>query len=145
MNVLIAAVVNNTFNSMLAFILVLVLRLIFRVRWLVAIVYVLGFVGVSASNVQAGVEIPRIVAAATLAAGSIYVLLRFGFLAFLVGQIFEALIRASALTADPSQWFFGIGLFPAFVVLAATLVGLWVALAGQSLFGDDDESATRTS
>lgn len=143
--IVIAAIVNNTFNSMLAFILVLVLRIVFRVRWIVAVVYVLGFVGISASNVQAGGEVARIAAAATLAAGSIYVLLRFGFLAFLVGQIFEALIRASALTADSSQWFFGVGLFPAFVVLAATLVGLWVALAGQSLFGDSDESATRAS
>jgi serine/threonine-protein kinase len=66
----------------------------------------------------------------------LFVLIRFGYLAFAVLGFFQSLDTTVVLTADLSAWYAGRSLFALLVVAALAGWGFYVSLAGRRLFGE---------
>jgi serine/threonine-protein kinase len=69
-----------------------------------------------------------------LAAIYIFVAARFGMLAIAVAQFVFFMVEFYPYTTDPSDWYAGVTLFAASVIMALAVYGFRVSLGGRSLF-----------
>jgi hypothetical protein len=76
-----------------------------------------------------------VLVAMTSLALSYLVLLRFGFLAHVVGLLAAALLSNSPLTTDLTAWYAGSGSVCALTLAGLAVYGFIVSTGGQSLFG----------
>jgi hypothetical protein len=132
-----AALLNVTLNSIFAamffLLLLFFLRLILRDGRAAMIGYVVLF-GVFA--VLVAPERDRLaegILGLVLGAMWLFVLVRFGLLAFLVGLLFGNVVGRFPMTFESSHWYFGGTVLASVVVLAVTLYGLKIAIAGKTI------------
>jgi len=65
----------------------------------------------------------------------VFVLLRFGLLAYAAAILFINLLRSFPITTQVSSWYFGIGLAGLVLLLGLAGYGFYTSLGGQPLFG----------
>jgi serine/threonine-protein kinase len=133
------AAINVIFIAMFVFVMLLLLRLVFRSLWVTGIVWVALYAAVATISNDT-TRISSGLAGAGIGLVSWIVLLRFGFLAFIVGMFFAKLVDWFPVTLDSSAWYSGNSMLAIVTMLGLTLYGLWIALAGKSLFGGDSTS-----
>jgi serine/threonine-protein kinase len=126
---------NSVFQPLFWFVLLLLLRSVFRREWIafaVLIVTITVLAGLESSHLLLGMAQGFIISA-----GMLYVLTRFGLLPFMVAEFFTSLVMKFPLTLDASRWYFGGSLFALIVLVGLAIYGLATATAGQSLFRDE--------
>lgn len=123
-----SAVLNAIFLSMFFLLMLYFLRTVVRDRRATAIVLVVIYAlwgaasGATSSRVAAGAL------KAAYGAASLFVLVRFGLLAFMVGRFFVLLATWFPLTLDSSRWFAGNSALAIAAMLATTAYGLALAI-----------------
>lgn len=116
----------------LLFVLVL-LRVLLRKGWVAAAVFVLLFTFLTAAASQ--------FAPVALVTGLIYwgllvfLLIRFGLLAFAAQGIFVGLCQSFPLTTQGSAWYAGISLAGILLMAAMAFYGFYTSLGGRPIFG----------
>ena len=116
----------------LLFVLVL-LRALLRKGWVAAAAFVLLFTFLTAASSQ--------FAPVDLVTGLIYwgllvfLLIRFGLLAWLAQGIFVGLFQSFPLTTQGSAWYAGISLAGILLMAAIVFYGFYTSLGGQPAFG----------
>jgi hypothetical protein len=116
----------------LLFVLVL-LRALLRKGWVAAAAFVLLFTFITAASSQ--------FAPVVLVTGLIYwgllvfLLVRFGLLAWLADGIFQGLLRSFPLTTQGSAWYAGISLAGILLMAAMAFYGFYTSLGGRPVFG----------
>lgn len=127
---LINVMINAMFNAMFFLLVLLLLRMLFRRQSIAVAVFLLLFILFAYSKGPDGAKAAY--GAWGLVSGILWttVLLRFGLLVFVVGFFFRVLVNGFPITLDSSAWFAGTGYFIMFVIMATTLLGLWLALSG---------------
>jgi Protein kinase domain len=120
------------FNGLALMLMVVILQIILRNRWVAAGAFMLIFVGQSV--LQGGsafnVYFVQVIAVALL----IFLVLRFGLLALTV-YVFMQQIMSVPITTDTSAWYAWMGWFGVAVIAAIVVYGARIGLAGQPLFG----------
>jgi hypothetical protein len=122
-------------DSALVFLfLFFVLRVLLRRDWLAAAVFTLIGTATWLAGPIPAIDLPFGVIYMVLV---ILVLLRFGLLALIAARMAQLFQGASALTLDPSRWYFGYSLVVLLLVAALAAWGFRTALAGRPLFKDE--------
>jgi protein kinase-like protein len=120
------------FNGLALMLMVVILQIILRNRWVAAAGFMLIFVGQSA--LQGGsafnVYFIQVIDVALLT----FLVLRFGLLALTV-YVFMQQIMAVPITTDTSAWYAWMGWFGMAVIAAIVVYGARIGLAGQPFFG----------
>ena len=132
---LLSAVTNSIFNPMFFLMLLFLFRLLLRKQWLAGAAFVLltsMFIGNEIRHGWIGYAYGSLWAAI-----AVFVLLRFGFLAFATGFFLHYLCSGVPLTLDPSKWYFGHSAVVMALAAGLILFGFATALAGRSLVRDD--------
>ena len=125
--------VNSIFIGLIVLFLFLVAYMVFRRKW--AAMLLLGVVatfGVGAPAFGPAYEIP---AGAIMAAIIVFVLVRFGLLAFVLTTFLTAFLEAVPITLDPEAWYFGRSLAVLLVLFAVAIYGFWSSLGDKPAFG----------
>ncbi len=130
------ALVNAVYVPMFLLILLLGLRGLFR-NLRVAVVVVVAIFGFIGATGPATAD-KLLTAAIGVVSGAVTltILLRFGLLAAIAGRFFVLLAQLSPLTFDSSAWYAGSSSLAILAVLGTSVYGLWIALAGKSIFRD---------
>jgi hypothetical protein len=110
----------------------LVLRVIFRREWLAAIVFVPLLVVTDWPHTS----ILSVVINTVGWSMSLFVLLRFGMLAFLFAGLFRNSAGGFAFATDLSSWYFTRSVIPLFLLAILAAWAFYISLAGRSLFAD---------
>jgi hypothetical protein len=122
-------------DSALVFLfLFFVLRVLLRRDWLAAAVFTLIGTATWLAGPIPAIDLPFGVIYMVLV---ILVLLRFGLLALIAARMAQLFQGASALTLDPSRWYFGYSLVVLLLVAALAAWAFRTALAGRPLFKDE--------
>ncbi len=115
------------------------LRVLLRREWAAVTLFVLIATSVNTLGRSSGLSSGAILVIATMAAISggvgIFVLLRFGLLAFATSVVFTILSQSFPITTQLSSWYFGIGLTGLVLLLALTGYGFYTSLGGQPILG----------
>jgi len=121
-------------STLVLLFLFFLLRVLLRRDWLAAAVFTLIGMAVGLSS-----EIPAIGMPITAIyfLGALLVLLRFGLLAMIAVELAWSFLSSSALTVDPSRWYFGQSLVVLLLVAALAAWGFRTALAGRPLLKDE--------
>jgi len=135
---MIADMSNNLIGALfgsLAFLFVLfLLRALLRKEWAAAVVWVLLFTIIEAAGNRwfAPVVLVTWLIGNSLA---VFLLIRFGFLAFVASQFFNALLSSFPLTTQMSSWYAGLSVAGILLMAAITFYAFYTSLGGQPLFG----------
>jgi hypothetical protein len=118
----------------LALLFVLVfLRALLRKEWAAAAAFVLLFTFLSAALSQFA---PVVLATSLIYWGlMVFLLIRFGLLAFAAQGLFVTILRSFPLTTQSSAWYAGISLAGILLMAAIAFYGFYTALGGRSVFG----------
>jgi hypothetical protein len=125
---------NSILNTLGVFFLLFLLRLIFRREWLAAAAFVLILTAIATFLSQDSVALAlpvRFVQYLLM----IFVMLRFGLLAFVVGQAMVNIMLLFPITADLSAWYAGSTIFVLVLIAALASFAFHTALAGRQIFG----------
>jgi serine/threonine protein kinase len=124
---------NSILNTLGIFFLLFVFRLIFRKEWLTAIIFVLFF---AALGSLAHAEVALITLPVRLLQLSLmlYVMLRCGLFAYVVGAAVASVLMLFPITSDFSAWYAGSAIFTLICILALTGYAFHTALGGRPLF-----------
>jgi serine/threonine-protein kinase len=129
---LFSAVPTAIFNGLALMLIVVILQIILRNRWVAAGAFMLIFVGQTA--LQGGsafnVYFIEVIDVALLT----FLVLRFGLLALTV-YVFMQQIMSVPITTDTSAWYAWMGWFGVAVIAAIVFYGARIGLAGRPLFG----------
>ena len=112
--------------------LLMLLRLLLRKQWAAATALVVLFLlpeVLFATN--PAITVPLYLLGV---AGGVFVLIRFGFLAYLSLNVFHNLLYEKPCTWDLSAWYAGRFLVPASVAIALAIYAFRIALAGRPVF-----------
>ncbi len=120
------------FNGLALMLIVVILQIILRNRWVAAAGFMLIFVGQSA--LQGGSTFDVYFIGAINVALLTFLVLRFGLLALTV-YVFMQQIMSVPITTDTSAWYAWMGWFGVAVIAAIVVYGARIGLAGQPLFG----------
>ena len=120
-------------NTLGIFFVVFVLRVIFRREWLAAAAFVIILTLLTAFLSQASllVSLPIRLAQNVML---IFILLRFGFLSFVVGAGITSILSLFPVTTDFSAWYAGSTIFAIAFVVALAIWAFHTALAGRPVF-----------
>jgi hypothetical protein len=129
---LFSTIPNSIFNGLALMLMVVILQIILRNRWVAAGAFMLIFVGQSALQGASAFNVyfVQVIAVALL----IFLVLRFGLLALTV-YVFMQQIMSVPITTDTSAWYAWMGWFGVAVIAAIVAYGARIGLAGQPLFG----------
>jgi serine/threonine-protein kinase len=130
---------DSLFIPITSLMVVLVLRVLLRRPWLA---YATALVLVAVMSAAAQAPLPTALNGLTTAVLVIFLLTRFGLLAFVVGINFSYWY-AFPLTTDSSSWYFPSSLLTMLIFAAIAVYGFVVAIGGQALFKDPVFSAER--
>jgi Protein kinase domain len=132
------AMIQNCIVEILAYFLILfLLRMVFRRDWLAAAAFVLMFTGFALLGTTGPLGLAALFAAAGMTL-LVIVMLRFGLVA-LIGTIFAyVLLLLFPMTNDFSAWYAGTSLFALLSVAAVAAFAFHAALAGRPLLGDEE-------
>lgn len=123
---------NFTMTTML--LLVIILTIVFRRRWLaIAVLWFLHFLVLGLINFGS-VTLRTFVGAAVIATIMTVPLVRFGMLAYIAYYVFMILSHTFPLTTDVSAWYFNATIFAAVVILGSASYGFYTSIAGQPVF-----------
>jgi len=127
--------VDALFRSLGILFLLFLFRALLRKQWLAAAVVIVGLGGILAANAAH----PLIEWPVSLLFFSVMVfaLMRFGLLVLSVAMFVILLFVSFPIGADVGVWYFGTGAFVLAAILALSLYGMRMALAGQTLFRDE--------
>ncbi len=126
---LLAILVNIATHVMFLFVALLVFRLILRRTWAAVALHATLYVALYGSGFgYAGI--------AFFITGWHFLFFRFGWLSILVGTLIADVLVGFPLTSDPSSWYAYATTIAASLVLALTLYGFKVSLAGRPAFRD---------
>jgi serine/threonine protein kinase len=115
------------------FFLLFLLRVVFRREWLAAIAFVVLFTAIFTILGQGNIAVTlpiRIVQYVL----TIFVMLRFGLLSFVVGQAMANILLLFPITADFSAWYSGSVIFVLVFIAALAGFAFHTALAGRPIF-----------
>jgi hypothetical protein len=112
--------------------LIFLLRVVLRLQWLMAAVFIALSVGLSA--LYNGGHLATALLSALTSSLLLVVLLRFGVLPVVVLFFVMGSLASSPLTTDLSAWYSGGTVFPVAIVLALTAYAFHTAVAGRPLF-----------
>jgi serine/threonine-protein kinase len=124
---------NSILNTLGIFFLLFVFRLLFRKEWLTAILFVLFFavLGSLAHTEIALITLPVRLLQLSL---MLYVMLRCGLFAYVVGAAIAAVLVLFPITSDFSAWYAGSDIFTLACIAALTGYAFHTALGGRPLF-----------
>jgi protein kinase-like protein len=129
---LFSTVPTAIFNGLALMLMVVILQIILRNRWVAAGAFMLIFVGQGA--LQGGSTFNVYLIGTINVALLTYLVLRFGLLALTV-YVFMQQIMGVPITTDASAWYAWMGWFGVTVIAAIVVYGARIGLAGQPLFG----------
>lgn len=125
---------NSIMGTLTVFSVIFILLLLLRRVWITALVFVL----LATSQAVLGSSAPVVSGVYSLLAmgGLVFVLFRFGLVAFAVGNfVLSTLGGGFPLSVDPSQWYTGPSLVVFGGLAAAAIWGFRRSLGGQKVFG----------
>jgi hypothetical protein len=118
-------------NTLLMPYLLFLFRVLFRKTWIAAILFIV-ITSVSFSTIgESTVQISLVLAAVV----HVFVIFRFGILAWMVEQLFYNLLCLFPITMDLSAWYSGIGLTGLAILLALALYAFYASLGSRPMFG----------
>jgi serine/threonine-protein kinase len=126
---------DSVFGSLLLFLVLFLLLLLVRRAWLAGLTLV-GLIVLS-SLANNDFSPTAGVLAAAMASGFILLLVRFGLLAFVVGEFVAAILISAPLSLDMSAWHWWTTVATLGVVAALSAYGFRAALAERSFLGRD--------
>jgi len=126
-----SALVTAIFNGLALMLMLVILQLILRNRWLAAAAFMTIFIARVA--LQGGTPFDDVIQTIDLTL-LVILILRFGLLALTI-YIFIQQIMSAPITPDPSAWYAWMGWLGVAVIAAVLIYGTRTALAGQPLFG----------
>jgi len=129
---LFSTVPTAIFNGLALMLMVVILQIILRNRWVAGGAFMLIFIGQTA--LQGGSAFNAYFIETIDVALLTFLVLRFGLLALTV-YVFIQQIMAVPLTTDTSAWYAWMGWFGVAVIAALVVYGARIGLAGQPLFG----------
>ncbi len=135
--VLVSGLINATFNSMFFMLLLLFLQLVVRKLTIAKILFVALFAVFTGLDSGADGRFVAIALGGITGVLWLVMLLRFGLLAFMVGFLFAQIAQGFPLELGGSHWYSGASAFGMIAIVGITGYGLWLALAGESLFQDE--------
>lgn len=129
---LFSTVPTAIFNGLALMLIVVILQIILRNRWVAAGAFMLIFIGQAALQGGSGFNVyfVQVIDVALLT----FLVLRFGLLALTV-YVFMQQIMAVPITTDTSAWYAWMGWLGMAVIAAIVIYGARIGLAGQPLFG----------
>jgi len=117
---------------MILFVLFL-LRSLLRKEWTAAVAFVLLFTGLEAAGSHFD---PVVLVVALIFWGlAVFLLIRFGLLAWVVQGFFDGLLEQSPLTTQGSAWYAGISLAAILLMASLAFYGFYTSLGGRPIFG----------
>jgi serine/threonine-protein kinase len=128
------AVQDSFFVPIVVLLVVLVLRVLLRRPW-VAYVVLVAISAAFAMTATPAAPVARAVTTTITVIIALFLLTRFGLLAFLVGIVFSYW-QAIPLTMDPSSWFFPASVLTMLLFAGIAVYGFVVSIGGQALFRD---------
>lgn len=129
---LFSTVPTAIFNGLALMLIVVILQIILRNRWVAAGAFMLIFVG---QNWLQGASAFNVYFVQLIDVGLLtFLVLRFGLLALTV-YVFMQQVMAVPITTDTSAWYAWMGWFGMAVIAAIVFYGARIGLAGQPLFG----------
>jgi serine/threonine-protein kinase len=127
--------VDALFRSLGILFLIFLFRTLLRKQWLAAGVVTVALAGILAANAKYPlIEWPLNI---LFFGVMVFALMRFGLLVLSVAMFVVLLFVSFPIGAAVSVWYFGTGAFVLMVILAMSLYGVRMALAGQPLFKDE--------
>jgi len=129
---LFSTVPTALFNGLALMLMVVILQIIFRNRWVAAAAFMMIFIGQAALQGGSGFNVYFIqtINFALLT----FLILRFGLLALTVYILMQQ-VMSVPITTDTSAWYAWMGWFGMAVIAAVVIYGARIGLAGQPLFG----------
>jgi hypothetical protein len=109
------------------------LRALLRKEWAAAVAFVLLFTFFFAAANQFDPVV--LVTSLIFWALAVFLLIRFGLLAFVVQAFFDHLLESYPLTTHGSDWYAGISLTAILLMAAIALYGFYTSLGGRPVFG----------
>ncbi len=121
------------FNGLALMLMVVILQIILRNRWVAAVGFMLIFIGQAALQGGSGFNVYLIqtIDVALLT----FLILRFGLLAVTVYVLMQQ-VMSVPITTDTSAWYAWMGWLGMAVIAVIVIYGARIGLAGQSLFGN---------
>jgi general stress protein CsbA len=120
------------FNGLALMLMVVILQIILRNRWVASGAFMLIFIGQAALQGGSGFNVYfiQIIDVALLT----FLILRFGLLAVTVYVLMQQ-VMSVPITTDTSAWYAWMGWFGMTLIAAIVIYGARIGLAGQPLFG----------
>jgi hypothetical protein len=109
------------------------LRALLRKEWAAAVAFVLLFTVASAAGGQFAPVV--LVVSLIFWVLAVFLLIRFGLLAFVVQGFFDNLLEGYPLTTQGSAWYAGISLTAVLLMAAIALYSFYTSLGGRPVFG----------
>jgi serine/threonine-protein kinase len=130
---LISILPNSILSTLGIFFLFFLLRLIFRREWLAAVAFVLMLTAIG-SLLSQDIHVAAIPIRLLMEVLTIFVMLRFGLLSFVVGQAMLSILYLFPITADFSAWYAGSTIFTLAVIVTLAGFAFHTALGGRAVF-----------
>jgi hypothetical protein len=131
--------VNGLFAALGLMFPFFVLRVLLRREWAAAALFMLIWTVIGTLNPTIGFTsgslLLSVATAAVVYGALLFVLLRFGLLAFAANHFFSILLTSFPITTQVSAWYSGIGLVGLVLLLGLAGYGFYTSLGGQPLFG----------
>ena len=124
---------SSILSTLGIFFLLFVFRLIFRKEWLTAVIFVLFFAALS-SLVHTDIALITLPVRLLQLLLMLYVMLRCGLFAYLIGAAVTSVLVLFPITADFSAWYAGSAIFTLVCIVALTGYAFHTALGGRPLF-----------
>jgi len=130
---LIGILPNSILSTLGVFFLLFLLRIIFRREWLAAIAFVVMLTAIATLLSQDSIALALPIRTLQYVL-TIFVMLRFGLLSFVVGQCMASIVLLFPITTDFSAWYAGSTIFALAFIVALAGYAFHTALAGRPLF-----------
>jgi len=124
---------GSILSTLGVFFLLFLLRVIFRREWLAAIAFVVMLTAIATLLSQDNIAVSLPIRAVQYVM-TIFVMLRFGLLSFVVGQAMVNILLLFPITADFSAWYAGSTIFALVFIVALAGFAFHTALAGRPIF-----------
>jgi len=127
-----SSLVSAVFNGLVLLMVIVLVQIIVRNRWVTIAIFAAIFIGQSALG--GGSLVDTYVVPTFAVALLLFVLLRFGLLATVI-YYYVRQVSLAPITPDTSAWYAWMGWFGVAIIAAIVIYGMKTALAGQPLFG----------
>jgi serine/threonine-protein kinase len=126
-----SALVSSIFNGLALMLMLVILQMLFRNRWIGAVAFMAIFIARVALG--GGTVFDDVIQTIDIALVAILIL-RFGLLAMTI-YIFIQQMMSAPITPDTSAWYAWMGFLGMTIIAAMVVYGMRTALAGQPMFG----------